>query len=182
MDVSLQGLQQWYAETLCDRFFVFTLKNGNQIKLIFEPSDFAHLLGIHHVSSDRDHKGTCAWDLIAQNKITVESLKKANKNDYKQIRERIRLFYEIENILRDGVMRDYKQMNVHGRTTIQANFVLYLEGQEKIVHLFIRQQSDKSNVYKPISFIIKSLKDRDPWYYIGRQAAVHLQSREVILL
>ncbi|SFA96142.1 hypothetical protein SAMN05216587_104227 [Selenomonas ruminantium] len=50
----LQDLQQYYEQTLCDKVFRYSLANGTLIDVIFYREAFCHLLGIQHITKNRD--------------------------------------------------------------------------------------------------------------------------------
>ena len=54
-------------------------------------------------------------------------------------------------------------------STIVADFVIYHNKKEYILHLFLRQENSKTNQYSPISFIVKSENDDNKEQYIVGQ-------------
>ena len=54
-------------------------------------------------------------------------------------------------------------------STIIADFVIFYNKKEYILHLFLRQENSKTNQYSPISFIVKSENDDNKEQYIVGQ-------------
>ena len=54
-------------------------------------------------------------------------------------------------------------------STIIADFVIFYNKKEYILHLFLRQENSKTNQYSPISFIVKSENDDNKEQYIVEQ-------------
>lgn len=54
-------------------------------------------------------------------------------------------------------------------SAIVADFVIYHNKKEYILHLFLRQENNKTNRYSPISFIVKSENDDNKEQYIVGQ-------------
>lgn len=52
---------------------------------------------------------------------------------------------------------------------IVADFVIYQDKREYILHLFLRRENFKSNQYSPISFVVKSDKDRNKEQFLKGQ-------------
>lgn len=185
MAVSLIDLQQWYLQNLCGKNWVFTYGDNKQIILRFTIEDFCHLTGIQYVyNGDMEYAGRAGWDKIAQGAITINGLKRINKAAYSQHKERIKYFKEIENVLKYGqiVWFNVDRCGKYGamRSKIQAKIIFYTNDGKKVIHLFAREQGH-NGFYAPVSFIIKSVKQDDPLYFIENQTKIKIKNRFTIV-
>lgn len=76
----LIDIQKYYLDNLCGTSFVFDTSVG-RIVVKFSEASFAHLIGLHHF--DKSYKGQNAWDGIIKGDITLNKLKRKDKNIYK---------------------------------------------------------------------------------------------------
>lgn len=72
-------------------------------------------------------------------------------------------------MLTNGQFVKFYQYRTKPLSTIVADFVIYHNKKEYILHLFLRQENGKTNQYSPISFIVKSENDDNKEQYIVGQ-------------
>lgn len=172
-----------YENSLCDRVFAFELENGQNFNVAFFREQFCHLAGFQHVYGQNSKmflgKNGCAR--IKSGKITAEKMKQYNKSGYNQIKERLKHFCLIPEIMENGYLLKFYQDRVKPRTKIQADFVLYTDRQACIVHLFLRKEtlSEKNCLYAPVSFVVKSADDDTAKQFIQNQEYKKILSRSV---
>ena len=89
-EISLNLLKEFYEEYLCKRIFIFTLKNGETVKLFFrDTTEIFHISGIDHIYEDVPMDGTRFISEIESGKIDLEAVKAVNPNAYKDYEDRI---------------------------------------------------------------------------------------------
>ena len=79
-----------------------------------------------------------------------------------------------------GKITGFDTTKVIGDTIISANLVIYHKNKEIQLHLFLRKEREESNQYAPVSFIVKSLKDKNYNQFIARQRHIALTKLEII--
>lgn len=171
-----------YTDNLCNKLFVFNLKNGKQIKIALFRESMCHLMGLQHVyDNDRNYLGCKGYKKILENKITTKKLKKHNKIKYNFIKERLEHFDEIINVLRYGKLFWYAKEIVKGNTYIHADFLMYKDKEEYLLHLFLIKEKN-TDIYTPNSFIAQSRNDVNAYKFIdGQKEEIILERQELII-
>jgi hypothetical protein len=89
-EISLNLLKEFYEKYLCKRIFIFTLKNGETVKLFFrDTTEIFHISGIDHIYEDVPMDGTRFISEIESGKIELATVKAVNPNAYKDYEDRI---------------------------------------------------------------------------------------------
>ncbi len=181
-EVDLKELLSEYEKNLCDKTFRYELANGTVIDVVFYQEQFCHLLGIQHIFNEKkyDYIGKKGYEKIKNDDLTVKSLKSHNKNKFYSIKERLRNFDKLYQLILDGDLIKFYSDRTRPPTTISADFVIYHEETEHILHLFLRKESANSNIFAPVSFVIKSHNDKTPKQFINFQEYKKIVKREVI--
>lgn len=86
------------------------------------------------------------------------------------------------NMLKEGKFIKFYQYRTRPLSSIIANFVIYQDRKEYILHLFLRQESNNTRQYSPVSFIVKSKNDKNKEQYIIGQECKKITSFEVVEL
>lgn len=179
--VNLQELQKKYESELCDRSFVFELENNKNIEIVFFREQFCHLLGIQYIfEHDRRFIGRQGYNKILNGDITSESLQKHNSKQFSFIKERLQNFNKIKNIVTTGELIKFYPERAKPKTKIAADFIIFQNEEAHILHLFLRQERQNSNVYAPVSFVIKSLNDKSKHQFIDNQEYKKIIKRTII--
>ena len=166
----LDELLQIYEDELCNRIYKYQLNNKIDIEIIFYVENFCHLLGIQHVfGRNKKYLGLNGYNRIKDNKLTRKHLKQHNKAEYNKLEIKLDHFDEIASILTNGKFVKFYQYRTKPLSTIIADFVIFYNKKEYILHLFLRQENSKTNQYSPISFIVKSENDDNKEQYIVGQ-------------
>lgn len=180
-EVNLKALLMNYNANLCDRQFAFILPKEKRLRIVFFRESLCHLMGLQHVFNwDKHYLGQKGYEKIKSEAITVDTLKKHNKKGYSFIKERLKHFDEIKNVLKEGQLFQYRQENVRGSTYITADFVMALDGKEMILHLFLRKENN-TEFYTPVSFIPQAESDVNANKFTQGQKPIKIISREEIL-
>ena len=107
-------------------------------------------------------------------------MKKHNKAEYNKLEIKLNHFDEISSMLRDGKFIKFYQYRTKPLSMIVADFVIYQDKKEYILHLFLRQENRKTNQYSPVSFIVKSVNDDNKEQFIVGQEYKKITSFEII--
>ena len=100
---------------------------------------------------------------IANEIITIQSLKKHNKNQFAFIKQRIIHFGEIIDIIREGDLIRFSQEKVKRGSQIEADFLLYKDKQKYLLHLFLVKENC-TDIYTPRSFFVIGETDNKNTY------------------
>lgn len=177
----LNELLDIYEIELCNRIFKYQLKNKIDIEIVFYKENFCHLLGLQHVyKKNKKYLGINGYNKIKNGQLKRSDLKKHNKAEYNKLEIRLDHFDEISNMLRNGHFRKFYQYRTKPLSMIVADFVIFQDKKEYILHLFLRQENSKTNQYSPVSFIVKSDNDRDKEQFIVGQEYKKIISFEII--
>ena len=177
---TLLELLQYYEARLCDRKFRYHLTNHTCIEICFFRESLCHLLGIQHVIRSRDFLGKRGFTKILNEELTETHLKKINVKGYAYIRQRIRYFDQIHEVLERGDLFRFYLERVHPPSQIHADFLLYKEYIRLYLHLFLAQEQFQKEIYTPISYIPLTEKDKSPARYHANQEYKRVESLEII--
>ena len=177
----LNELLDIYEIELCNRIFKYQLKNKIDIEIVFYKENFCHLLGLQHVyKKNKKYLGINGYNKIKNGQLKRSDLKKHNKAEYNKLEIRLDHFDEISNMLRNGHFIKFYQYRTKPLSMIVADFVIFQDKKEYILHLFLRQENSKTNQYSPVSFIVKSDNDRDKEQFIVGQEYKKIISFDII--
>lgn len=179
-DVNLKQLLINYTNNLCDKLFIFTLPKNKKVTVAFFRESLCHLMGLQHVFNyDTRYLGGKGYEKIQEESLTVETLKKHNKKQYGFIKERLRHFDEIIDVLRYGEMICFIEEKVKGGTYIKADFVIYNDKEKYILHLFLRKELN-TDIYTPVSYVVQTENDKDVNKFLDGQKPIKIKDREEI--
>lgn len=178
---SLQELLDFYEQYLCDRQFVYPLKSGQPIKLVFFRESFCHLLGLQHIARDKKILGKRGYRSILSGKLTLQSLKKRNKAGYRYIENRLRYFPLTKELLLHGELFRFYPERVNPPSKIRATMLLYNQTEHIYLYLFLAEENPKNNLFTPLSFIPLTDKDDQPKRYILYQEHKICLERTILL-
>lgn len=177
----LSELLNVYESELCNRVFKYQLNNKIDIEIVFYIENFCHLLGLQHVfGKNKKYLGISGYERIKSNKLKRKDLKKHNKMEYNKLEIKLNHFDEISNMLRDGKFIKFYQYRTKPLSMIVADFVIYQDKKEYILHLFLRQENSNTNQYSPVSFVVKSGKDKFKEQFIVGQEYKKITKFEMI--
>ena len=114
-----QVLEDFYTENLEQNAYIYTLNNGNTIRLLFDNDQFCHLVGFSYFG----YNGISGWNLLKTRNILVSNLQEISKHKREEIR--ITNFPKIVSILNNPKMYLYRN------TTMNYNsdyFAVYDDG------------------------------------------------------
>ncbi|MES1047808.1 hypothetical protein FOA22_25605 [Heyndrickxia oleronia] len=176
-DLSLQTIQLFYKEHLCDRVFVFELEDKARpiVKLRFSEKQLCHLLGIQYVLTPRMHGykylGSTGYTYIEDGTVTFDFLKSENKDGFKSKKRRMLYFPFVYQILTNPTAIIFNQALVS--TKIDVDIILYNHVNNTYLHLGIDKDPD-SDFYYP-----KSFYDRKKDDHISGQTQVAIKAMKI---
>lgn len=101
-EISLSLLLDFYNQYLTKRLFIFTLKNGEVVKLFFkDSSEIFHISGIEHIYSGVPMDGSKFIEGIRNNNLDLIDVKNINPSAYKDYLDRIRSMFCIDTIIKN---------------------------------------------------------------------------------
>lgn len=179
----LDEILNFYETELCNRIFKYQLNNKIDIEIIFYIENLCHLLGLQHIyKKNKKYLGRSGYDKIKNGQLKRNNLKKHNKAAYNEIEIKLNLFDEILDMLKSGKLIKFYQYRTKPLSLIAADFIIFQDKKEYILHLFLKQENDKTNQYVPISFIVKSSNDKSKNQYISGQEYKKITNFEIIEL
>lgn len=178
---NLQDLLNFYEEKLCDRRFCYEISNGEIISVSFYREQFCHLLGLQHIFNyDKRYLGAAGYKKIKSNNVTVKLLKNYNRSQFDTVKERMMRFDEILELMLNGNLISFDMDKAKPKTHIQADFIIFRDDKAYILHLFLRKEREGSNIYAPISFVVKLANDETAKQYLQNQKYQKIVKRDVI--
>lgn len=179
----LDQLQNFYEINLCNRIFRYKLNNTIDVDVKFYKENFCHLLGIQHIfPNNKKYLGKSGYEKIKDKSITIKALKKHNKFEYNRLELKLRCFEGIYNMLEAGRFVKFYQYRTKPYTTIVADFIIYQDKKEYMLHLFLRRENDSTTQYSPISFVVRSANDKNYKQYVEGQEYKKITYFEIIEL
>lgn len=177
----LDEILQIYEDELCNHIYRYRLDNKIDVEIVFYIENFCHLLGLQHIyGKDKRYLGINGYNKIKNGGLKRCNIKKHNKAEYNRIEIKLNHFCEIASMLAEGKFIKFYQYRARPLTTIVADFVIYQDKKEYILHLFLRQERKGSDQYSPISFIVKSSNDKNKEQYIAGQEYKKVTGFEII--
>lgn len=136
-EISLKLLIDFYEQYLCRRIFIFTLKNGEIVKLFFKDiSEIYHISGIDHIYDGIPMDGSRFVNEIQSGKIELEAVKKVNTAAYTDYIDRIRSMFCIDTIIKNCEYLYYPDGKIP-ESNIKVTYLLLKGLDGKNLHLGI---------------------------------------------
>jgi hypothetical protein len=161
-DLTLQTIQEFYEEHLCNRVFVFNLDDEDYpvIKLRFEKRHLCHLLGIQYVVKGLKKKsiysGEKGYKQIENGTVTFDFLKKTNIQWYKSKKKRMLYTPFIYQIVANPTIIEFTPGNL--TTRLDVDIIFYNQVDNTYLHLGLEKDTD-SDFYYPKSFFDRKKDD-----------------------
>lgn len=161
-DITLQVIQQFYKEHLCDRLFTFELDDEERpvVNLRFHEKDLCHLLGIQYVVKNLRNKyeytGEKGYKKLVDGSTTFDFLKTTNRAWFKSKRNRMLYLPFIYQIVQSPKVIVFSSENLN--TTLDVDIILYNQTDNTYLHLGVDRDTD-SNFYYPKSFYDRKKND-----------------------
>lgn len=179
----LNEILEVYESELCNRIYKYQLNNKIDIEIIFYVENFCHLLGLQHIyGKNKKYLGINGYNKIKNNQLKRNDLKKHNKLEYNKLEIKLDHFDEMPSMMKQGKFIKFYQYRTKPLSTIGADFVIYQDKKEYILHLFLRQENSRTNQYSPVSFVVKSENDKNKEQYIVGQEHKKITGFEIIKL
>lgn len=136
-DISLKLLVDFYEEYLCKRIFIFTLRDGQTVKLFFrDATELFHISGIDHIYEGIPMDGSRFIQEIKDGNINLTTVKNVNTAAYKDYEIRIRSMACIDTIIKNCEYLWYPSGKIPG-SQIDVKYLLLKGLDEKNLHLGI---------------------------------------------
>jgi hypothetical protein len=136
-DISLQLLIDFYEQYLCRQIFIFSLRNGEVIKLFFrDATEIFHISGIDHIYEGTPMNGTRFLEEVKNGKIDFSVLKTVNVNAYKDYEIRIRSMACLDTIIKNCEYLWYPSGKIPN-SAIEVKYLLLKGLDGKNIHLGI---------------------------------------------
>lgn len=183
-NVDLKELLNEYENNMCDRVFRYELADSTIIDVMFYREQFCHLLGIQHIFQENKSRytGIKGYKKIQDGQLTTKGLKDHNREKYYSIKERLNNFNKLYELMINGELVKFYIDRTQPPTVISADFVIFQEETEHILHLFLRKENAGSDIFAPVSFVIKSADDKSPKQFINFQEYKKIVKREVVFI
>lgn len=147
-------------ESLLDKDFYITIaKNEDKrtLHLVFKKANFPHLLGItklKDLTKIAGAKTSALYNKIKRGEITYDYLATSALFAYCDVGRRIEDFAKISQLIQGLCDRKVIiRFNLkRAGTMIEADFLLYIKEQPKIICLFIVEDYGNAGTYVPMSF------------------------------
>jgi hypothetical protein len=162
VDISLQTIQQFYKEHLCDRVFIFELDNKERpvVKLRFHERHLCHLLGIQYVvkglKNNKNYTGEPGYKKLKDGAMTFDFLKTANTVWFKSKKNRMLYFPFVYQVVQNPTMIIFSVGTL--TTKLDVDIILYSHMDNTYLHLGIDKDID-SDFYYPKSYYDRKKDD-----------------------
>ena len=141
-DISLKLLVDFYEDYLCKRIFIFTLRDGQVVKLFFrDATELFHVSGIDHVYEGIPMDGSRFIQEIKSGNIDLSTVKNVNAAAYKDYEIRIRSMACIDTIIKNCEYLWYPSGKIPG-SDIEVKYLLLkgLDERLKVSKVEIRDK------------------------------------------
>lgn len=136
-EFSLDLLKEFYENYLCKRIFIFTLKNGETLKLSFrDTTEIFHISGIDHIYEEVPMDGTRFISEIESGNIDLATVKSVNPNAYKDYEDRICSMACLDTIIKNCEYLFYPGGKIP-QTEVKVKYLLLKGLNGKNLHLGI---------------------------------------------
>jgi hypothetical protein len=136
-EISLDLFVSFYEEYLCKRIFVYTLYNGEKVKLFFkDTAEIFHVSGIEHIYQGVPMNGTRFIDEVKKGNIDLNTLNKVNPKAYIDYKDRIRSLACIDTIIKNCEYLWYPNGKIEN-SSIEVSYLLLKGLDGKYLHLGI---------------------------------------------
>lgn len=146
-EISLQLLVDFYEEYLCKRIFIFTLKNGNVIKLFFrDGTELFHVSGIDHIYDGVPMDGKRFLQGIKDKTINLATIENINAAAYKDYIVRIRSMACLDAIIKKCEYLWFSNGKIPD-SKIEVKYLLLKGVDQKNLHLGIDSYKENKPYY-----------------------------------
>lgn len=159
-DISLKLLLEFYESTLSNNIFNYQLKDSTEnefsVKLSFYSPEFCHLLGLHYIQGNGSTliQGKRGCDSIKNESVTFKTLKAVNAESFGKIKDRIRFFPFVYQLLHDPSIIQFNPSVVDGNSLLKCDLIFHKSDfLTKRIHLGIENKGN--NEYFPKTYMIE---------------------------
>lgn len=161
-EISLELYKKFFIDVLCERIFLYSLKDGSNLKLTFIPNNFLHILGGQHILG-LNYKASKFNDQIDKGTMTFQELEKKNSKVFNDFTDRFLNFSNIYHVITNCTIvyfsKDTYEKNKKSKKESSMDFshILYKDLNNKKIHLGIDTFNGKSFFGK--SLLVKSINN-----------------------
>ncbi|WP_195337131.1 hypothetical protein [Paraclostridium bifermentans] len=173
-DVSLKLYKRFFIQVLCSKVFIYTTIEGIEITLIFNPTNFMHVLGAQHILGD-NYKSVKFNEEVDNESMTFDILNTRNPIQFRDDLDRFLGFSNIYYILTNcnAIYFDKSifenSVTPKRKSTMDFKYILFQDLYNKKLHLGL-DTFNKGKTYYPKSLLVTSelndkfIKGQDPLY------------------
>lgn len=148
-------LQEYYTNHISPSAYTFNLSNGESINMIFEESQFCHLIGFHYFGYER----TDGWNRLQANPKKVTNF--SNYAEYEMMQHRIAGFHQLHKLLQSPDIYIYKAAD-YPQFNYNSNYFAVLVKNNKYYKLGIG--TSKNGLNYPETYIVDMDKPQFNFY------------------
>lgn len=180
-NISLKLYKEFFNNVLCNRIFKYTTVDGTEITLLFNESEFMHLLGAQHILGRR-YKATKFNEEIDNGNMTFQALEQRNSIQFKDDIDRFLGFSNIYHVLTscEAIYFDkytYKNNTVPKRNPkFDFKYILFQDLYSKKLHIGIDTYNRGKSYYGKSLLVVSDINDK----YIKNQEPLYINNIKVI--
>lgn len=180
-DISLQLYKNFFDNVLCKRIFLYSLDDGNKLKLIFDTTNFMHILGAQHILGIR-YKATRFNNEVTAGTMNFQELEKKNSIVFNDFTDRFLNFSNLYHVITNCTVIYFnkeiyeKNRNSDEESLMDFTYILYEDLNNKKIHLGI-DTFNKGHSYYGKSLLVKSINNDA---FIKGQKPIEIKNIKVI--
>lgn len=165
-------------EPICKNDYIYKLRNGTEIKVVFKKSNLPHLLGLHKLKdieefrklSEKEVAAQTVYKRLKSGSITFEQI--SNSEYFHEIENRLKHIQNLEQLVFERVILDFDASKL--KTKLKKVTVLfYVKIGSEYIHLPLVY--NKSGYYAPNTLLVQRNR-----YYIDNQDELTVESLTVM--
>lgn len=153
--INLNHFYTFYIDYMVQRTFLFTLENGQTIKLNFEKNNFPHLIGLHKINSLKNKSANDIIKMLENNNIDINLLRRNENNIFNtELKDRMTFFPCIHFLLNNAdCVIEYNPLKSIP-TKLKADLFINSTQVQIILYLAIKKIDKDCISYVPTSIIV----------------------------
>lgn len=180
-NVSLELYKDFFVNVLCNRIFKYTTIDNEEITLIFNESEFMHILGAQHILGKR-YTGTKFNKEIDNGNMTFEKLQERNSRQFTDYINRFLGFANIYYVL-TNCEAIYFDKNTYENNTdpkkdskLNYKYILFQDLYSKKLHIGLDTYNRGRFYYVKSLLVVSEINNK----YIKNQEPLYISNIKVI--
>lgn len=180
-NISLKLYKEFFIDVLCNRIFKYTTVDGSEITLLFNESEFMHLLGAQHILG-KSYKATKFNEEIDNGNISFQTLEQRNSIQFTDDLDRFLGFSNIYYVL-TNCEAIYFDKNTYQNNTIPKRdskfnfkYILFQNIYGKKLHIGIDTYNKGKSYYGKSLLVVSDINDK----YIKNQEPLYITNIKII--